>query len=204
MALMHIRQLSFTYDVRQDRLLLSVLTSEAQELRFWFTRRLVERLTKPLQNTIAELDARHLKAQTLSHTDKEMLSELQHQHTLEHGQFGTRTSDASDNLPSAEDPMLVSTLQMTLESSSAHLRLTLGTSPDAKAPDGHAQPHCNLRLNSDLAHGLLHLLHQCLDHAQWNLPNTGGLEASVLASHSSEEKSPPSSEDASAKPPYLH
>jgi hypothetical protein len=74
------------------------------------------------------------------------------------------------NLPLGQDPILVTDVQLNLQNNG-----TLNVVFQDKSGSDATQRSCQLGLESTLLHGLLHLIDQALQHANWRMetpPNT--------------------------------
>ena len=84
---MGIHQLSVVYDEVQDRLLWRINTHEAQEYRFWMTRRLMLRLMPHLKNHWVQAESRQAGLSTQTPATQHLMADFQRQAFLEKADF---------------------------------------------------------------------------------------------------------------------
>ena len=107
---MGIHQLSVVYDEVQDRLLWRINTHEAQEYRFWMTRRLMLRLMPHLKNHWVQAESRQAGLSTQPPATQHLMADFQRQAFLEKADFKqpfapeAALSDGSVDLYSAPAP----------------------------------------------------------------------------------------------------
>jgi hypothetical protein len=167
---MNIHQLSVNYEDRQDRLLLRVNTQGGQEYRLWLTRRLTGRLLPHLQTCVVQLEALNPQVMAADASAQQMLTELQRETFLQKADFQTPFTSQDPFLPLGQDPILVTDVQLNLQNNG-----TLNVVFQDKSGNDATQRSCQLGLESTLLHGLLHLIDQALQHANWRMetpPNT--------------------------------
>ena len=97
---MNVHQMSVTYVVEQDRILLRINTTAGEEMRLWLTRRLMLGLWPALQNAIAGT-AGQPRANTPVNDPaaRQMLAEFQRQALLQKSDFSTPYSQQEAALP---------------------------------------------------------------------------------------------------------
>ena len=86
---MGIHQLSLSYDDKQDRLLLRVSTQDAEEFRFWLTRRMSERLGPALQQAVQRLDALQPGLVAADERSRQLVSDVRHDDIIRQADFRT-------------------------------------------------------------------------------------------------------------------
>jgi hypothetical protein len=158
---MSIHQLSVHHDERQDRLLLRLNTQDQKEFRFWLTRRLTIRLLPVVQQTAARLEAAQPGVAATDSRSQSLLSEFKREAFLEKADFGTPYDHQARQWPLGPEPMLIT---------DAHLSIQAGGSLEISFEEksvGSQSRSCQLNLQIDLVHGLVHLLEQACDKAQW-------------------------------------
>jgi hypothetical protein len=161
---MNIHQMSVNYAERDDRLLLRVNTQESQEFRLWLTRRMTGRLLPHLQACVVQLETRDPQVTVSDPTAQQMLTELKRETFLEKADFKTPFSSEATALPLGTDPILVTDVQLNVNTSG-----TLNVVLQDKSGEGATGRSCQLALQSALLHGLLHLLDQALQKANWRM-----------------------------------
>lgn len=185
---MNIHQMSVNYVERQDRLMLRVNTQDGQEFRLWLTRRLTGRLLPHLQACVVQLETRHPQVMVADPAAKQMLTELQRETFLEKADFKTPFRSEAPQLPLGEVPILVTDVQLNMHSSG-----TLNVVFQDLSGEGASGHSCQLELHSSLLHGLLHLMGQAIQQANWRM------EAPVMSAEG-DALSPTQA----ARPAYTH
>ena len=158
---MNIHQLNVSHVDRHDRLLLRLNTQTAKEFRFWLTRRLTLRLLPALQQAVGRLEASQPGVMAVDPASQQILTELKRDDFLQKADFKTPYAEKPQQLPSGEAPMLVTDVQLNFLAAGVQITLQ-----DKGAPAGQPQS-CQLNLPPSLVHGLIHLIRQAMDKAQW-------------------------------------
>lgn len=158
---MNIHQLSVHHDERQDRLLLRINTLDQKEFRFWLTRRLTMRLLPVVQQTAARLEAAQPGVAVTDTRSQNMLGELRRESFLQRADFATPFVNPAGPLPLGSEPMLITEVRLSILSG-GNLEVIFEEQTDPS----HVRS-CQLRLPIDLVHGLVHLMEQAVDKAQW-------------------------------------
>jgi hypothetical protein len=181
---MGIHQLSVLFDEVQDRLLVRINTHEAQEYRFWLTRRLMLRLMPALRKHWVEAESRHAGLTTQPEATQHLMADFQRRAFLEKADFKQafgQASQAPAALPLGDTPMLVTEVQITPQAAQQLLLVFQHKLP------GHTQVQsAQLVLGSELLQGFLHLSQAAMQSAEW-ISNDAPPHASVQA----EAPSPP-------------
>lgn len=161
---MGIHQLSVAYDEVQDRLLWRVNTHEAQEYRFWLTRRLMLRLMPHLKNHWVQAESRQAGLSTQPPETQHLMADFQRQAFLENADFKQpfAPAKAPSALPLGEAPMLVTEVQITPQSGQ-QVQMVLHHKVPGQAQIQSAQ----LMLGSELLQGLLHLSEAAMRKGEW-------------------------------------
>lgn len=158
---MNIHQLSVSHDERQDRLLLRLNTQAQDEFRFWLTRRMCLRLMPALKQSSLRLEAAQPGVAATDTPTQQLLGELKREQFLSHADFATPFKDQASQLPLGEAPMLITDAHLSLTPSGA-LELSL---EDRSSP---AQTKaCKMQIQLSLVHGMVHLIQQASNQAQW-------------------------------------
>jgi hypothetical protein len=193
---MKIHQLSVNYLAEQDRILVRINTSGAQEIRIWLTRRLMlglwPLLSKILTKHMLQLEAAGTLLDTADEELKKMLTDFRKEEFLKQADFDTPYQERSVTLPLGEEPLLVTDVDAA-PLPSGRLRLTFHEKPPSEDKPRNFQ----LELDPKLMQGLMHLLEQALARSQWREPLGGPVSAG---------SAPAAEEDAQAtqKPRYLN
>jgi len=166
---MGIHQLSVFYDEVQDRLLWRINTHEAQEYRFWMTRRLMLRLMPHLKNHWVQAESRQAGLSTQSPAAQHLMADFQRQAFLEKADFKQPFAPAQSPsaLPLGEAPMLVTDVQIAPQTGQ-QVQMVL----HHKLPGATQVQSAQLMLGSELLQGLLHLSEAAMRQAQWLAPET--------------------------------
>lgn len=160
---MNIHQISVHHDERQDRLMLRLNTQDRQEFRFWLTRRMTQRFMPAMAQSAARLEAAQPGVAATDAASQQILTELKRDAFLQKADF-TTPFDAEANLrPLGEEPLLITDAHLTIQP-----RGTLEISFEDKS-DPQQVKSCQLNLQVSLVHGLVHLVQQAAEKAQWGL-----------------------------------
>ena len=167
---MDIRQVSVTYQQEQDRVLVRINTAQAEELRLWFTRRLVWGLWPALNRAIAQAGelAAAAEGRPAPHdaAARRALSAFERDTALSKSNFAAPyEAPGQAALPLGAEPLLVSEVRIAPQASGA-----LQISFQEKLPDVTAPRGFQLELRGALIHGFTHLLEQAVTAAQWRAP----------------------------------
>lgn len=194
---MNIHQLSVNYVNEQDRILVRINTTAGEELRLWLTRRLALGLMPVLSKVVAEQTVSQETAKTpgiapaaADPETKKMLAEFKKEETLQKADFKTPYRSQAAALPLGAEPLLVTEVNVT-PLPSGQLQMSFQEKlPGAPQPRGF-----QMALESQLTHGLLHLLEKALVVSQWR--ETGIPEAPADVPAAPDEPPP-------GKPRYLN
>ena len=159
---MQIHQLSVSYDEIQDRLLVRLNTQAAHEFRFWLTRRMVLRLLPTMDQTLSRLEAAQPGVAASNHNAQQILADIKRDAFLKNADFKTPYSGNAEQLPMGPDPLLVTDVQLTML---AHGNLVVVFQQKI----GGSVKSCQLKLQVQLVHGLIHLLKETLVKATWEM-----------------------------------
>ena len=162
---MQIHQLNVSHNDRQDRLMLRLNTQSGEEFRFWLTRRLTLRLLPVLQQTVGRLESNQPQMLAPDLASQQILTELKRDAFLQKADFRTPYVEQAQQLPLGEEPMLVTDVQMQVQGTGVLLTLQDKGTATSGAP-AHVQS-CQLNLQSSLVHGLIHLIQQVMNRAEW-------------------------------------
>jgi hypothetical protein len=199
---MKIHQLSVTYLGDQDRLLVRVNTTGAEELRLWFTRRLVKGLWPILNQMLADQLVRQEASVTSGAASeaaadddmKQMLLAHRKGELLEQADFATPYKEEDAVLPLGAVPLLVTEIKMTVGPQAAVLMEFAEQPQEGQPPRGF-----KVELDTRLLQGLVHLIEQALGHAEWQLADA---PAPVDADDESHTDS--TTDDPPPRPRYLN
>jgi len=160
---MNIRQLQVRYDPLEDRLLTRINTRDGIEIRFWLTRRLMQRLWPELLRAGKHQASQTLvrgsaKATLLPETRDAALS-MARASALAQGDFATAFDDQASTLPLGDQPLLISRIKLSFDSQ-GEVRLDL--SPDDERVIG-------MILQPALLHAFCELLCREAAKSGWDL-----------------------------------
>lgn len=164
--------MSARHDQEQDRILVSLNTTDDEELRFWLTRRLMDRLWPTLNALVIEHFSIPSNAQTDGYVDldaldedsKAMLAQAQQEASLQSADFKTPYKSGALRQPLGERPLLVTKVDLTINKSQ-HLRLRVTEA----LQDGGTPREFQMELKPELTFGFMQLLKQALANADWRI-----------------------------------
>jgi hypothetical protein len=183
---MNIHQLSVHHDERQDRLLLRLNTQDQQEFRFWLTRRMTLRLMPAIQQSAVRLEAAQPGVAATDAPSQHLLTELKRDAFLKKADFATPFDNHATQWPLGAEPLLITDAHLTIQPNGA-----LEISFEDKSGPAQART-CQLHLQISLMHGMVHLIQQAIEKAEW-----GSLGSSA--------KAPDTGPATSTEPPrYAH
>jgi len=170
---MDIHQLSVDYSEEQDRILIRINTSQAEELRFWLTRRMTHKLWPTFNQVVASHTVRFGKLMdtpnphpgTLDDSAQSLMADFHRNEALKRADFNTPYNSGANSLPLGEAPLVVTEVKLT-SLGTGQLQIKLSEQLVGKA----SQRSCQLEVPTHLAHGLMHLLDQCLARSGWSDP----------------------------------
>lgn len=170
-----IHQLSLVYVAEQDRILARVNTTAGEELRLWFTRRLVCQLWPMLDRVVAEQVASQAGASRMAGGDqhtRQMIAEFERANMLSDADFSTPYKPQSTKLPLGPEPLLITDVNIRPQPD-GKLQLHLIEKLVDSAQPGGAPRSFNMLLNTQLSHGLTHLLRKAIDASKWPMGDAG-------------------------------
>lgn len=170
---MDIHQLSVDYSEEQDRILIRINTSQAEELRFWLTRRMAHKLWPTFHRVVAShtvrfgklVDTANPHPGTLDDSAQAILADFHRSEALKRADFSTPYNNDANRLPLGEAPLLVTEVKLT-SLGTGQLQINLMEQLAGQA----SLRCCQLEVPTHLAHGLTHLLEQCLARSGWGDP----------------------------------
>ncbi len=173
---MNIHQMSARHDQEQDRILVSLNTTDDEELRFWLTRRLMDRLWPTLNTLVIEHFAVPDDAQTDGYVDldaldddsKAVLAQAQQEASLQGADFETPYKSGSLRQPLGQEPLLVTKIDITIgKARQLRLRVT------EALQDGAKPREFQMELKPELTFGFMQLLKQAIARADWGIALAG-------------------------------
>lgn len=158
---MNIHQLSVHHDERQDRLLLRLNTQDQQEFRFWLTRRMTLRLMPVIEKSAVRLEAAQPGVAATDAPSQHLLTELKRDAFLKKADFATPFDNRATQWPLGADPLLITDAHLCIKPDGA-----LEISFEDKSDPQNARS-CQLNLQVSLVHGMVHLIQQAIETAEW-------------------------------------
>lgn len=175
--------MSLSYVPEHDRLLLRVSTHEDEELRIWWTRRLISLLWLPMRQLAEQLSKNHSPQSLHDDMARRAMQEFKHQEVIQNSDFSTPYKEASKPLL-GDEPLLLT--EVLLSPTPAHGNPT-GVLLRGKGING---AQFDLNLNEQLFHALMHLVEQTCVQAQWWSPPQAGAATEPLDSANTAEQRP--------------
>lgn len=174
---MNIHQLSVHHEERQDRLLLRLNTKDQQEFRFWLTRRMTLRLLPAIEKTAVRLESTQPGVAATDAPAQHLLTELKRDAFLQQADFATPFDNHAKQWPLGADPLLITDAHLTIKPGGA-LEMAFEDKSDAAQVKS-----CQLHLQVSLVHGMVHLIRQASEKAEWGLLGTTAIatEASPVS-----------------------
>jgi predicted DNA binding CopG/RHH family protein len=167
---MNIHQLSVNYVAEQDRILTRINTTQEEELRLWFTRKLMAGLMPLMRKTVADIIAKSETIRSPQTTSlitadaqtKQLLADFKKDETIKKSNFATPFKEAAVTLPLGAEPLLVTTINLSgLTDGKLQMVFTEKVSATDK-PRGF-----QVALDQSLVHGFMHLLDLAIAKSQW-------------------------------------
>jgi hypothetical protein len=166
---MKIHQLSINYLAEQDRIFVRVNTAASEEIRLWFTRRLMlglwPLLSKLLTEHLLKLEAAGSSLESADDGLKKMLADFRKEQFLQEADFDTPYDENQQTLPLGAKPMLVTDVDAS-PLPSGRLKLTF----NERLPKSPEPRNLSVDLDPKLMQGLMHLLEKALQRSQWQEP----------------------------------
>lgn len=161
---MNIHQISVNYVPEQDRCLVRINSQGGEELRLWFTRRLVLGLLPHLTHTAGEQMQQHtgpaVLAAPVEQQRQQMLASFQKEAQAYKGDYQTPFKAEASALPLGDEPALITEVKITLlTSGKVDLQLIEKTAAQTR--------NIQLGMTPQLMQGLLHLLGEAVKKSDW-------------------------------------
>ena len=169
---MDIRQLSIRYSQDHDRILVRINTSAGEEVQMWLTRRLALRLWPLLNRIVIDHLAIPADARTDGFVDlaamgpgtRKMLADLRQQEAVQGADFVTPYRNDATSRPLGDTPLLVTEVNLTPKDDGLMLMNFKELLTEPPSSRGF-----QLELPADLVFGIIQLLSQALEQAQWQV-----------------------------------
>lgn len=146
--------------------MLRLNTQDRQEFRFWLTRRMTQRFMPAVEQSATRLEAAQPGVAATDTVSQQILSELKRDAFLQKADFATPFDTHAILRPLGEEPMLITDAHLTIQP-----RGGLEISFEDKS-DPQRVKSCQLNLQVSLVHGMVHLVKQAAEKAQWGLSAT--------------------------------
>lgn len=186
--------MSVSYVREQDRILVRINTTAAEEFRIWVTQRLIKGLLPHLHTAAANLEASETPLADNSEKTKQLLSEFKKEETINKADFQTPYKAEVTKWPLGETPLLVTEVSMTPRGPGK-----LEISFDEKLPEVPPRGF-KISLRPQLMHGLMHLMAQAIVTSEWPINPEAGKPVALVSSGGTE---PEGGTDGS-RPKYLN
>ena len=171
---MNIHQLSVTYAVDPDRILVQVNTLAGEVLRLWLTRRLTLKLLPLLTREATKVEVNSAQLAVQDDTAKKMLMEFKKQASLQQGDFKTPFKSDATVFPLGAEPLLVTSMSLTPTGKGA-LRIGFEEKPAGAVNARGFQ----VTMESSLLQSFMHLLESAIKLSEWGVLPTQNQEASA-------------------------
>lgn len=174
---MDIHQVSVNYLHEQDRILVRINTHGNEEIRLWLTRRLCVSWVPALRDMMGRMRPTPPgEAVAVAQDAARWTEEFQQLQTLRQTDFNQPFKPDASTLPLGSEPLLVTTVRMTLQ---GQARLDLAFEESLLGHKAQARGF-QASLETELLQGCMRLLEQALDQSQWHraLPASAALDAS--------------------------
>lgn len=164
---MNIHQLSIAYHVDHDRILVQVNTIAGEELRLWFTRRLVLNFLPHLNRLAINAEANAMQLATQDELAKKTVMEFKKQESINKADFKTPYNPKASAYPVGQEPILVTTIQLTPDDKGS---LRIGFEEKMSGVTTTQVPRgFQMTLTSSLLHGFMHLLEAAVRVSEWGI-----------------------------------
>lgn len=168
---MKIHQVSVTYVAEQDRMLVRINTTDAEELRFWLTRRLLVGLWPLMNQALAvQLSVPESPAPgvTTGEGMRRMLAEFRKDALKAQADFATPYRTEELKTPLGAEPLLVTEVKVSHRVGNL-VQIDLAELLPQTAPPRSFK----LELDPSLLQGIVQLIEQAMPHADWRLEQAG-------------------------------
>jgi hypothetical protein len=152
---MNLHQIKIDFNAEQDRLLMSISTSDGQEVLLWLTRRCVK-LIWPLFLKMVESSAR-VQLQGTTPEARAALLEMEHEKAVQKADFSKPYAPAAKERPLGAEPVLVARLQSRRDDAGNNVLTLLPLTGQG----------VNLTLDDRLLHSCCKLLQNAVAKADW-------------------------------------
>jgi hypothetical protein len=175
---MQIRQLSVSYIIDQDRILMRIRTSTDEAMALWFTRRLCSQLWPLLNRVTTDLFAIPPNAVSdggvdldqLSLESRQMLVDMQRQQALQNADFSAPfQAGEKSKQPLGESPLLVTEINISPRPHTASGQMQLQIQFREVLEDRPQARGFEMVLAADFVFNIMHLLESAIKQSDWGL-----------------------------------
>lgn len=161
---MNIHQISVSYQLDQDRILVQINTHTDATLRLWLTRRLTLNLLPGLNQAAARVASNSMPMASQAEANQKMLMEFKKQESVSQADFKTPFKSEATDLPLGAQPLLVTHMQMTPAGNAA---LQIGF--EERLADSSNPRGFQITLESSMLLSFIHLFESAIQTSQWGL-----------------------------------
>jgi hypothetical protein len=174
---MHIHQFQASYQLEHDRILVRLNTTDGQEQRIWFTRRMMLGLFPHMEKMTARLALPHATPVGHDGSANQAVSDFHRQEALEKTDFETPFQSVQPMLVATDAPLLVTSVQITPHNNES---LTLKFDEAIAGTDQVRSMEINM--GGTIMLGLMHVLGMALKASGWGVAVTAAFDTtSALA-----------------------
>jgi hypothetical protein len=158
-----LHQMSMSFSAEEDRILFRLSTTDHVECRLWFTRRYTRLLWGALKQRFEQSGEAMLSDGPGGGVDpkvKDAMLAMQHHDAVSQGDFSKGFDESGENVPLADQPLLVIGGACKPQPDGRGTRLTFRTKEGKEI---------GVTLNEDLLHAFCHLLQQTASKGEWDL-----------------------------------
>lgn len=183
---MNIHQISVAYKLDADRILVQIKADGGEALRLWLTRRLVINLLPNLDKAAGMVVASAVQLATPNDDARKMLLDIKKTESIASADFKTPFNAVADVFPVGQEPLLVTTIQLTpLKSGSLRVRF------EEKIADQAVPRSFEVAMASQLLHGFTHLLEAAIRASGWGILGAAAIAAGGAEADKPVAASPP-------------
>ncbi len=174
---MHIHQFQASYQLEHDRILVRLNTTDGQEQRIWFTRRMMMGLFPHMEKMTARLALPQATPVGHDGSAGKAVSDFHRQEVLEKTDFATPFQSVQPMLVANDAPLLVTSVQVT-----PHNKESLTLKFDEAIAGTDQVRSMEINMGATIMLGLMHVLGMALKASGWGISVTAPYdESSALA-----------------------
>ena len=161
---MNIHQLSVSYQVNHDRILVQISTQNQEELRVWLTRRLLINLFPSLNQVATHVEVSNTPLTSQDDMAKKMLMEFKKMESITHADLKTPFNNQASAFPLGIEPLLVTSINLRPTGNGA-MRIAF----EEKFNDTSTPRGFEITMDSSLLLNFIHLLESSLKASDWGI-----------------------------------